>query len=142
VFRQYEKKEKRRFLRYYLITLVLTIGAVFFILLSIVVVIAATGGLELRSVFRGNEFARKDREMADLFVLVASVPSVLYRYGSGRTQARWYCITWGSASASVAWLAASVLFSWYVANFGSYDKIYGSFGAIIVLWLGSGSRSS
>jgi membrane protein len=28
-------------------------------------------------------------------------------------------------------LAASVLFSWYVANFGSYNKAYGSLGAII-----------
>ena len=29
------------------------------------------------------------------------------------------------------WIAASVLFSWYVANFGSYNKTYGSLGAII-----------
>src|SRR6185436_13755641 len=28
-------------------------------------------------------------------------------------------------------IAASVLFSWYVASFGSYNKTYGSLGAII-----------
>ena len=28
-------------------------------------------------------------------------------------------------------LAASVLFSWYVANFGSYNQIYGELGAIV-----------
>ena len=35
------------------------------------------------------------------------------------------------------WLAASVLFSWYVANFGSYNKTYGSLGAIIgfMIWM-------
>ena len=29
------------------------------------------------------------------------------------------------------WIAASALFSWYVASFGSYNKTYGSLGAII-----------
>jgi membrane protein len=42
---------------------------------------------------------------------------------------RW--ITWGSVSAAALWLIASILFSWYVANFGSYNKTYGSLGAII-----------
>jgi len=37
----------------------------------------------------------------------------------------------GSVAAAIVWLAASVLFSWYVANFGSYKKTYGSLAAII-----------
>jgi YihY family inner membrane protein len=52
--------------------------------------------------------------------------------GSGRTARtlrRW--ITWGSAFAAVIWIAASLLFSWYTANFGSYNKTYGSLGAVI-----------
>jgi membrane protein len=40
-------------------------------------------------------------------------------------------VSWGSVVAAIAWLVASVLFSWYVANFGSYNKTYGSLGAII-----------
>jgi membrane protein len=31
----------------------------------------------------------------------------------------------------VLWLAASALFSWYAANFGSFNKTYGSLGAVI-----------
>lgn len=31
------------------------------------------------------------------------------------------------------WLAGSVGFSFYVANFGSYNETYGSVGAIVVL---------
>jgi membrane protein len=39
--------------------------------------------------------------------------------------------------ASVLWLAASLLFSWYAENFGSYNKTYGSLGAAIgfMTWL-------
>jgi membrane protein len=37
----------------------------------------------------------------------------------------------------VVWLAASILFSWYAANFGSYNKTYGSLGAIVgfMVWI-------
>jgi hypothetical protein len=35
------------------------------------------------------------------------------------------------AFAAVTWLVASLLFSWYAANFGSYNKTYGSLGAAI-----------
>ena len=45
-------------------------------------------------------------------------------------------MTWGSAVASVAWLVASILFSWYLANFADYNATYGSLGAVIgfMLW--------
>jgi len=66
-----------------------------------------------------------------LFALVTFALAVLYRYGPSRTEPRWRWITWGSVSAAVVWLAASALFSWYVASFGSYNKTYGSLGAII-----------
>ncbi len=51
--------------------------------------------------------------------------------GPSRGQAQWHWISWGSAFAAIAWLAASVLFSWYAQNFGNYNKTYGSLGAAI-----------
>ena len=33
--------------------------------------------------------------------------------------------------AAVLWLVVSMLFSWYVSNFGSYNETYGSLGAVI-----------
>jgi membrane protein len=64
-------------------------------------------------------------------VLVALALAMVYRYGPSRTPARWRWVTWGSGFATVMWIVASVLFSWYVASFGSYNKTYGSLGAII-----------
>jgi membrane protein len=46
-------------------------------------------------------------------------------------------ITPGSAFAVVVWLIASALFAFYVANFGSYDKTYGTLGGIVsvLVWM-------
>jgi membrane protein len=35
------------------------------------------------------------------------------------------------------WIAASMLFSWYVATFDSYNRLYGSLGAGVgfMIWL-------
>ena len=62
---------------------------------------------------------------------VIGVLSVLYRYGPCRAHARWRWITPGSAFAALAWLAMSMLFTLYVANFGHYDRTYGSLGAVV-----------
>jgi membrane protein len=65
--------------------------------------------------------------------------SCLYTYGPDRAHARWSWVTWGGAIATAAWLAGSLLLSWYVANFGTYDATYGTLGAamgfMIWLWL-------
>jgi len=57
--------------------------------------------------------------------------AVLYRYGPSRDAPRWHWVTGGSAVAAVLWLGGSLLFSWYVANFGNYNETYGSLGAVI-----------
>jgi membrane protein len=43
----------------------------------------------------------------------------------------------GTAFATVTWLVASGLFSWYLANFANYDATYGSLGTAIgmMMWL-------
>ena len=46
-------------------------------------------------------------------------------------------MTWGSATAAAVWLVGSILFSWYVGNFGTYNKTYGSLGAMVgaMIWM-------
>ena len=47
----------------------------------------------------------------------------------------WRWISPGSVVAIPVWIIASLAFSFYVNNFGSYNKTYGSIGAVIVLLL-------
>jgi membrane protein len=42
-------------------------------------------------------------------------------------------VSWGAVLATVLWIGASLLFSVYVANFGSYNETYGALGAVVVL---------
>jgi len=55
--------------------------------------------------------------------------ALLYRFGPGKNDIPWRWITWGSGTAAFAWLIASMAFSWYAANYGSFNKTYGSLGA-------------
>jgi membrane protein len=70
-----------------------------------------------------------------LAVLVCFVLAVLYRFGPCRERAKWRWITLGSAIATLLWLIASGLFSFYVSRFGGYDRTYGSLAAPVVLLL-------
>ena len=57
--------------------------------------------------------------------------ALLYRYGPSRGRAKWRWVSLGSLFAGVAWLAVSMGFSFYAANFGSYDRTYGPLGAVV-----------
>ena len=76
-----------------------------------------------------------------MLVFVTLFLAFLYRYGPNRRRAQWRWVSWGSAFASLAWIAVSLGFSWYVTNFGKYNETYGSLGAVIGfmtwVWLSS-----
>lgn len=61
--------------------------------------------------------------------------AIVYRYAPDRAQPRWQWISWGAVAATALWLAGSIGFTGYVATIGSYDKTYGSLGALIILLL-------
>jgi membrane protein len=127
----YQEQEKRGFITLNAVTLAITILAVGFILTSVGVVIALPVVLNYLPIAQLTDVLVKLARWPLMFAAVTLALAVLYRYGPSRTKPRWRWITWGSASAAIVWLGASALFSWYVANFGSYNKTYGSLGAII-----------
>lgn len=70
--------------------------------------------------------------MAALFILMVDL---LY-YTTPNVKLRGFkWVTPGAILSIVVWAIASALFALYVANFGSYDKTYGTLGGLVVLLL-------
>ena len=68
-----------------------------------------------------------------LVVLFALMLSILNYAAPNVKQRSFKLITAGSLFALVVWVVASALFAFYVANFGSYNKTYGTLGGLISL---------
>lgn len=131
----YEETEKRSFIRLNAISLGFTAGMIVFLVVAITGVVALPAILKYLPGFVAMivDLARWPL----MAVMVAVALACIYRYGPSRDAPQWRWISWGSAFAAVGWLAASALFSFYAANFGTFDKTYGSLGAVIgfMMWM-------
>ena len=129
----YGVEERRSFARVNAIALAFVVAGTLFVLLAIAGVVALP---VIEHFFGVSEQAKRTVVLIEwplMFVLAALGIALLYYFGPSlpREQREWHWITWGSATATLAWLAASALFSYYAAHFGSYNKTYGSLGAVI-----------
>jgi len=72
-----------------------------------------------------------------LVLLVSFMFSVLYWAAPNVKQPGFRWLTPGGVVAVVLWILASAAFAFYVANFGSYNKTYGSLAGVIIflVWL-------
>jgi membrane protein len=135
----YNEKEKRGLIRLNVISLAFTLVAIVFVLLAIGCIAALPAVFSSGQLHGPSVLIAQIARWPILFVIIALGLMLVYRYGPSRSQPQWRWISWGSAFAAIAWVAVSVGFSWYAANFGSYNKTYGSLGAIIVfmfwIWL-------
>jgi len=127
----YEEEEKRNFIRLNAVTLTFTIATIAFLLVALACVVAFPVMLNHFPAPGVTGWLLSIARWPVLLMLVAVGLTLIYRYGPSRTEPRWEWITWGGGLAAAIWLAASALFSWYAANFGSFNKTYGSLGAII-----------
>lgn len=126
----YEEEEKRSFVQLNLQSLAFTLGALLFVVLALTGIVVVPAVLQVLGLDQKAWYIALLRFPALLLLVIASL-AVLYRYGPSRRKPKWRWVTWGSALAGVLWLIVSGLFSWYVANFGSYNETYGSLGAAI-----------
>jgi YihY family inner membrane protein len=127
-------------------TLPIRIGVtvlVMVLLAASAVAVVATGGLadrigQVLGIGKAAVTAWDIAKWPVLLLIVSFMFALLYWASPNARQGfRW--ITPGGVLAVVVWVIASVAFALYVANFGSYNKTYGSLAGVIVflvwLWL-------
>ncbi|MBO3734131.1 YihY/virulence factor BrkB family protein [Glycomyces niveus] len=120
------------------VVLTLVVGA----LTAVCGLVAATGGSVARAIGEavnaggGAVAVWSWVKWPIVIILVIVIVTLLYWLAPAK-RSRFRQRAPGAALAVVLWIAASVLFGLYAANFGSYDKTYGALGGVIVflVWL-------
>jgi membrane protein len=136
-----DEDEKRSFVRLNITSLSFTLGAILFIIFALTGIVVLPIILNFIGLGTSLEWLLSLLRWPILLVGVTLALSLIYRFGPSRDKAEWGWVTPGGLVAAVLWVAVSMLFSWYVANFGSYNETYGSLGAVIGfmtwIWLSS-----
>lgn len=131
----YGEEEKRGFISFNLHALALGAGLALFGItaLALVAVLPAALALVPVSAAWGDVLGLVRWPLLAALVILAL--AVIYRYAPDRAEPKWQWISWGAAAATALWILGSMAFTTYVSKVGSYDKTYGSLGAVIILLL-------
>ena len=134
--RAYDVEEGRPFWKVRLMAILLTVGLSVFIIVSLILLTFGPqiGGWIADRVGLGSVFqvSWNILRWPVIVGLLIGAMALIY-YMAPDVEQEWQWITPGSVVAVIGWLLASLGFSFYVNNFGSYNATYGSIGAVIVL---------
>lgn len=127
----YDEEERRGFVRLNAVSLLFTVCAIVFACLALSAVVAVPTILDFFGLGSVAGTLIWILRWPALYLLAIVALTLVYRYGPGGRREHW--LNWGGVIAATVWLGGSMLFSWYVANFGDYGATYGSLGAVIGL---------
>lgn len=135
----YREEEKRSYPYFVLVSMTFSLAAIIFVLVAIV------GVIVLPDIVKAFRFTQQAEDALGLLrwpiilIVVSCFLANMYRFGPSREDPQWRWVTWGSGLASISWVLVSFAFSWYVRSFGSFDRTYGSIGAVVAfmfwIWL-------
>ncbi len=129
----YAEEERRSLIRYYTSSLVLTGAFIIFGIASLLLVAVIPGIIGLLPFGEFGKTIVSWVRWPVLIVLFALGLAFTYRYAPCRREPRWSWMSWGALAATNLWIVGSALVSLYVGEFASYDRTYGSLGAVVVL---------
>ncbi|MEZ5933561.1 MAG: YihY/virulence factor BrkB family protein [Alphaproteobacteria bacterium] len=129
----YREVEKRSFMRFYGTAFVFTLGIVVIGIFSLGVIVVVPVVLNLIKLGALSAALIKVLPWLVLAAVITIALGALYRHGASRRAPKTRWVSAGAVLATVLWLFSSILFSFYVANFASYNQTYGSLGAVVIL---------
>ena len=134
--RAYDVDEGRPWWKVRLTAMALTVGVATFILVAFALVLVgptlATELAQTMNLGPAFEWTWKILQWPVLFGL-ASFGIALVYYFAPDVEQEWVWLTPGAVFATTLWLAASLGFKYYVANWGNYTETYGLIGAVMIL---------
>ncbi|HET8830224.1 MAG TPA: YihY/virulence factor BrkB family protein [Pelobium sp.] len=134
--------ESRSFLKQWYVALNLTLLTAFSLIIGVSVMVIG----EFVITFIRNELQLKDSAFWIYLIMISRwtiivvvyfvTTSLLYRYGPANSK-KWKFFSAGSLLATILAVLTSLGFSFYINNFGTYNKLYGSIGTVLVvmIWL-------
>jgi membrane protein len=128
-------KETRGFLKRVAFSLALTLAAVIGFVAILLLGVAAPLLWEYLGLSDAIKAALGLVQWVVLWLVIVLGLAIVYRFAPSRANAHWRWITVGSATAATLWVVASLLFSLYVRDFGSYGETYGALASVVVLLL-------
>jgi membrane protein len=131
--------EKRNFLELRWAAIKLTVYIVILILATIFILFSQsallnliTGWLDIKT--HVYNWVVEVLRLLITFLLVFISIALIYRYAPS-VEKKWKFFSPGATLATILIIAFTILFSYWVNNFASYNKVYGSLGSIMILML-------
>lgn len=117
----------------FLLAYVLTLAIVGIVLMGLALIVIVPIVLNVMSSGALRSWLVTAAPWGAMFLIVITGIGILYRYGPNVKTPRTPIYTWGALFAALLWAAASIAFSAYLTSFNSYNRIYGSIGAVVAL---------
>lgn len=136
----YDEEEKRPYWKVQLVAILSTLGLIVIILTALALIVFGELGFKILvkhfKPIRALELIIDiSRYIIGIFIMLITI-TIVYRFTPSKKLKIKEVIP-GAIFTSLGWTAASLIFAYYVNNFGNYTMIYGSLGAVIALmtWL-------
>jgi membrane protein len=133
----YDEPDERNFAIKRGLAILLTLGGIVFLSVAVLLIGVIPAVLDSLGLGSVGQIAVNVLRWPLLAVTIMVALAVIYKVGPDRDDPKVRWVSFGAVIATILWLIGSGLFSFYVTNFGSYNKTYGALAGVIILnlWL-------